>query len=468
MAEALTVNRPPAVRPAPGPTGRTRLLLEGAVVSTMLRLAPANVVINILSIAVNTTVDAYFVGRLDAPALGGLALAFPLVMLMQQMANGGMGGAVASAVARALGAGRRDEANALAIHALAGAAAMAAVFTAGFHLAGAAIYRAMGGGGGPLQAALAYSGVVFSGAAAYWLLSTLTSVVRGTGRLGFLALVFVGAEALHVGLAPALISGWGPVPGLGIAGAAAATVASFGVASLVLVGYLRSRASVLRLSLRGVRLQPALFRDILRVGAPASVNTVLNNAGLLLLTGFVARFGAPVLAGYGLAVRLEYVQMPLVFGLGACVITLVGTNVGAGQSRRAERIAWTAAGLTAALTGALGAVAALFPWLWMGLFTEDPTVLAAGASYLRIVGPVHAFLGLGLALHFAAQGAARPLWPFLAGVSRFLLATVGSWIALHGLGGGAPAMFAVVATALVVYGTMNAVALKAGAWRRTA
>lgn len=434
---------------------RTRLLLDGAIVPTLLRLAPANVAINVLSIAVNTSVDAYFVGRLDPSALGGLALAFPLVMLMQQMANSGMGGAVAAAVARALGAGRAQDANALAIHALAVAAAMATLFTVGFHLAGAAIYRAMGGAGVSLTAALAYSDVVFSGAVAYWLLSTLTSIVRGTGRLGFLALVFVAAEALHVALAPALIAGWGPLPRLGVAGAAAATVISFSVASAILVAHLRSRATLVRLSPSGVRPRWALASDILAVGGPASVGVVLNNLGLVVLTGFVARFGPAALAGYGLAVRLEYVQIPLMFGLGAGVLTMVGTNVGARQTKRAERIAWTAAALMAALTGGLGLIAALFPALWMGVFTRDAAVRAAGGAYLRIVGPLHALLGLGLGLQWAALGAGRPLWPFLAGVSRFVCATGGSWIALRWMGGDATGIFATIALGLVVFGAIN-------------
>ena len=455
MAEAMPdLPEVAPARPA-APRTRTQFLLEGAIVPTLLRLAPANVAINVLSIAVNTSVDAYFVGRLDPAALGGLALAFPLVMLMQQMANAGMGGAVASAVARALGAGRARDANALAIHALAVAAAMAALFTVGFHLAGAAIYRAMGGTGVALTAALAYSDVVFSGAAAYWVLSTLTSIVRGTGRLGFLALVFVAAEALHVALAPALIAGWGPLPRLGVAGAAAATVVSFAVASAVLLAYLRSQTGLVRLTLSGVRLRRDLLTAILAVGGPASVNVVLNNLALLVLTGFVARFGAPALAGYGLAVRIEYVQMPLVFGLGAGVLTMVGTNVGARQPRRAARIAWTAAGLTAAITGGLGLLAALFPVLWMGVFTRDATIVAAGAAYLRIVGPLHAFLGLGLGLQWAALGAGRPMWPFLAGVSRFACAAGGSWIAVGWIGGDAAGVFAAVALALVLFGAIN-------------
>src|SRR5215475_8787221 len=107
---------------------RTRRLLEGPIVSTLLRLAAPNVVVNVVLIAVTATVDAHFVGRLGADALAGISLVFPLIMLMQQMANSSMGGAIASAIARAIGADRQADASALVIHGIVVAAAMAAVF----------------------------------------------------------------------------------------------------------------------------------------------------------------------------------------------------------------------------------------------------------------------------------------------------------------------------------------------------
>ena len=110
------------VKPASPAAARTRLLLEGPIVSTLLRLAVPNLVVNVVLIAVTTSVDAHFVGRLGLDALAGLALVFPLMMLMQQMANFAMGGAIAAAIARAIGAGRREDAASLVIHGLAIAA----------------------------------------------------------------------------------------------------------------------------------------------------------------------------------------------------------------------------------------------------------------------------------------------------------------------------------------------------------
>lgn len=442
---------------------RTRLLLEAPILPTLLRLAAPNVVVMVL-FAATGTFDAYFVGWLGPEALAGVSLVFPMMMLLQTMSAGGMGGGVASAIARTLGAGRREDANTLVLHALVIALVMAAIFTTGVLWGGPALYRAMGGTGGTLEAALAYSNVVFAGALAFWLLHTLGSIVRGTGNMLLPAAVIVGAGVLHLALCPSLIFGWGPFPRLGVAGAGVSLVTSFSLGSVVLLGYLFSGRGLVRICLRGIRLRLALFWEILRVGAPGSLNTVLTNLTVVLLTGLVGPFGTFALAGYGMGARLEYLQIPLVFGLGAALVTMVGTNIGAGQWARAKRVAWTGAGLAAAVTGGMGLFGALFPRLWIGLFSAEPEVLAAGTTYLRIVGPTYGFFGLGLALYFASQGAGRLLWPLLAGFARLLIAAAGGWIAIHWLGGGLAALFAVIAVALVVYGAAVAVAIKAGAW----
>jgi Na+-driven multidrug efflux pump len=213
-----------------------------------------------------------------------------------------------------------------------------------------------------------------------------------------------------------------------------------------------------------VRLRRALFWDILRVGAPGALNTVLTNLTFVLLTGLVGPFGAAALAGYGMGARLEYLMIPLVFGLGSALVTMVGTNVGAGQVARAERVAWVGAGLAAAVTGSVGLLAAIFPGAWLGLFSTDPDVLAAGARYLTIVGPCYGFFGVGLALYFASQGAGRLAWPLIAGFSRLSIAALGGWLALH-LGAGLSGLFIAIALALVVFGTTVVAALRAGAWR---
>jgi putative MATE family efflux protein len=451
------------VAAAPAVAASTRRLLDGPIAPTLLRLAAPNVVVLAVQVAMNA-LEAYFVGWLGTEAIAGISVVFPVIMLMQTMSAGGMGGGVASAVARALGAGRRRDADALVVHALLIAVGMAGLFTAGVLGGGRALYRALGAAGGALDAALAYSNVIFAGAVLVWLFNTLGSVVRGTGNMLLPASVVVAGAPLALGLSPALIFGWGPLPRLGVAGAATAFLAYYALGTLVLLAYVLSERGLATLRVRGVRLRRTLFADILRVGAPGIVNTVQTNLTIIVLTGLAGGFGTAALGGYGMGARLEYMMIPLVFGIGAALVTMVGTNYGAGRIARARRVAWTGAIAAAALTETIGLLAALFPRAWIGLFSSDPEVLAIGAAYLHTVGPAYGFFGLGLALYFASQGAGRLLWPILAGLARLLVAAVGGWVVVHGLGGGLVSLFVVMALALVIFGTTLAVAIARGAW----
>ncbi|MBI3198450.1 MAG: MATE family efflux transporter [Rhodospirillales bacterium] len=440
-----------AVKPASPAAARMRLMLEGPIVSTLLRLAVPNLVVNVVLIAVTPSVDAHFVGQLGLDSLAGLALVFPLMMLMQQMANMAMGGAIAASIARAIGAGRREDASSLVIHALAIAAGAAALFSAVFLLAGPGIYRVMGGKGPILAAALEYSNVIFAGAIAYWMLGALTSVVRATGQVAILAYVYVGAELLHLALVPALVFGLGPLPALGITGAGLATVISLVVSATTLAWYLASGRTSVALSPHSFRFERRLFGEILRVGAPMSLAPVLNNVALATLTAYAGVLGATSLAAFGAAVRLEYLLYPLNFALGAAVLAMVGSNIGARQFARAQRIAWTAVGLSACVMASVSVLAIGGPDLWMGLFSHEPAILAAAAGYLAIVGLAYPFVAANT-LMSAFQSTRQPEWPLTAMTCRLLVVVVGGWIAIEVLQAGLVGLGLVTALGLATWG----------------
>ena len=440
----------------------TRRLLDAPIAPTLLRLAAPNVVMLVAQVAISI-LEAYYVGWLGADALAGVSVTFPLVMLMQTMSAGGMGGGVASAVARALGAGRHADASRLVTHAIVIALVLATAFTVTVLGAGRTIYHAMGARDGALAAALAYSNVIFAGAAAVWLFNTLASAVRGTGNMLLPAGIVLAGSPFLVTLSPALLFGWGPFPRLGVTGAALAVIAYYVAGMLVLAAYLVSGRSLVRLSPR-LQFERDLFAQILRVGGPSLINNVMTNLTVVLLTALVGPFGTYALAGYGMGVRLEYLLIPLVFGFGSALVTMVGTNFGAGQHARARRVAWTGALIAAGVTEVIGLAAAFFPNAWLGLFSDEPAVLAAGAAYLRVVGPAYGFFGLGLALYFASQGAGRLVWPLLAGCLRLVSAAAGGWLILQHLPGELSALFAVMALALVLFGSTLAGAVRLGAW----
>lgn len=437
---------------------RTRMILEAPILPTLFRLSVPNV-LNLLAFVGLITFDGLFVGRLGAAALAGVSLAFPWVMLMQHTAASGMGGGVSSAIARALGARRPDLADELAAHAFALALVLAALFSV-LMLAGAPfLYRWMGGQGEVLDAALAYSNAAFTGALSVCMLNLLANVARGTGNMTLPAATIVGSVLLHIIVSPMMIFGFGPIPALGPAGASWGLVTSFGAGSLVLFVYLHSRRSLVRLRFRGIQLSRERFFEILKVGIPGMINVIITNLSVVVLTGIASHLGKNVAIGYGMGARLEYILIPLAFGFGTAIVTMVGTNWGAKQPARAYQIAWIGGVTVALCCGVIGAFFATFPQLWMGLFSADDEIVRVGSSYLRIAGPMYAFYGLGMALYFAAQGFGNVLVPVAANALRLLAGAGSGLMAIEFLGSGSTGLFLSIGLAFIVYGLLNVIAL---------
>ena len=270
--------------------------------------------------------------------------------------------------------------------------------------------------------------------------------------------------ALLIPLSPIFIFGLGPLPGMGIAGGGVAVVATTALMAAILAWYILSGNSIVRF--RIARLKAAFFADILRVGGVGSLSTLQTTLTVALTTGLVgAAAGPDAVAGYGTGSRLEYLLIPLVFGLGAPMVAMVGTNIGAGQNRRALSIAMIGAALAFVACEAIGLGAAIWPRAWLGLFGDNPVMIATGANYLRFVGPTYGFFGLGLALYFASQGAGKLAWPLLAGFARLVIAVGGGWLALAATGSES-SVFVMLAVALAAYGGIIGIAVRSGVWFR--
>src|ERR1700722_12133293 len=364
----------PARSGAPAPTQAMQIratILTGPILPTLLKLALPTMTVLLTQTAVSIA-EAYYVGYLGTDALAGVALVFPVFMLMTMMSNGGLGSGVASAVARATGAGHKHDADALVLHALAIAVIVGALFTIGTGWGGPALYRALGGHSGALDAALKYSNYLFAGAIPVWIVNFQAAALRGSGNVRVPAMVTLVGALVMIPTSPILIFGFGPVPRLGIGGAGIAFGVYYGAAMLFLLRYMASGHA--GLTFRVVPLRVHLFADILKVGVPTAVNTVLTNLTVILVTGAVGLFGTTALAAYGIASRLDYVMIPILFGLCTATLTIVGVNIGAGEVARARKIAGVSAFVGLALTGGIGGIVALHPPLWLNLFSHDAEV----------------------------------------------------------------------------------------------
>jgi Na+-driven multidrug efflux pump len=292
----------------------------------------------------------------------------------------------------------------------------------------------------------------------------MASVLRGTGDMKTPGYALVLTGALQIPLTGALTLGWLGLPALGIRGPAMASVISFSLAAIWMASRLLGPHAVLKLHWPKGGFRWASFRDILKVGLIACLVVILTNGTVLIVTGLIGRAGDAAIAGYGIGSRLEYMLVPISFGIGATLTTLVGTNIGARQHARAQRLAWIGALMAGAIAAAIGLVVAIWPDLWLGLFTSDPGALASGRTYLSIVGPVYGFFGLAMALYFASQGTGEMVWPVVANLSRITIAVCGSLLALDVLGWGVRGLFLFVALGIVSFSAVLAFSTTRRAW----
>ena len=289
-------------------------LTTGPILPTLLRLALPNVLAMSMTVLVGIA-ETRYVGLLGTAPLAAMALVFPFAMLVQMMSAGAMGGGVSSAVSRALGAGDTARANTLALHAVVIGVVVGVVTSVLLIAFGAALYRALGGAGEVLAEAVRYSGVLFTGAVLIWLMNTLASILRGTGDMRVPSIVMLASAILQIALGGALGLGLGPVPRFGMVGVAVGQIVATGAGVAFLLWWLVSGRARLRLGWRGVALRAELFADILKVGALACLSPVQSVLTILIFTGLVARLGVAPLAGYGIGQRLEFLLIPISFGI---------------------------------------------------------------------------------------------------------------------------------------------------------
>ena len=407
-------------------------------------------------------VDVFWVGRLGANAVATVGLTESMLSLVFAVAMG-LSLSTTAMVARRIGEKDPEGAAVAGVQAIALGLIVSVAIGIPCLIFAPRLLQWMGASAEIVAVGGGYARICLGGSGAVLLLFLNNAIFRGAGDAAIAMRLLWVSNIINLVLDPCLIFGWGPFPRLGVAGGAVAVLAYYAVGSVALAMYLWTGRSVVRLSLHGVRFRWGLFRDILRVGAVAALITVQTNLTIAVATGLVGRFGSAAIAGFGTGSRLEYLLVPLVFGLGGPLVAMVGTNVGAGQRGRALRAAWIGAAIAAGLTELIGLWAAMVPRVWLSLFDTDPAMLDAGSRYLHVVGPFYGLFGLGMALYFASQGAGRLLWPLLANLMRLVIAAGGGWLVLRWTGN-VSHVFAALSAALTVFGLVNAAAVAGGAW----
>src|ERR1700686_3320806 len=290
-----------------------------------------------------------------------MGVRFPGVILTMTMSGGAMGGGVASAIARAIGAGDVERASTLAAHALLIGICFGLTFMLGMLIFGPSLLEMLGGRGNVLANAVGYAQIFFGGAVLPWLMNSMAGIFRGTGNMKLPSLMMLSSAVCQIILGGTLGLGLGPIPQFGMRGVAAGSLTAYAISISIMSWYLFSGRARVVPRIRGLRIQWAMFFDILRVGLISCFSPLQSVLTISIFTHMLAGFGTEILAGYGIGARLEFMLTSLAFAFGIGSVPMIGMAIGAERIARARRIAWTAGTASFLSVGAIASIIAAFP-----------------------------------------------------------------------------------------------------------
>ncbi len=415
-------------------------LLDIPPLAAVARLAAPTTLVMAVS-AVSNVVYTYFVSRLGVDAIGAISLVFPVSLLAITAMGGGIGAGATSAIARALGAGARADAATLGGQALVLALLLGWGFGIVAWIGVDPLFRVMGASGAIHDGAVVFARVLFGGVFITYVGMMLDSVMRAEGNVRVPATWATTSLLLQMAVTPLFMFrfGWGLV------GGALAMLTCQALAIVPRLLWVFGGRGVVRPVFRIGPHGLAPLREIVRVGIPAALSTSINNVGLMVLTGVVARLGAADLAAYGLGTRLDFVLMSFGYGVGAGVLTLVGLATGAARPDRVRAFVVRGTAIAGVLLSVPGLLVWWRPSLWLGIFTDDPAIHEIGTLYFRTIGPSYPFLGVSMVIAFAFQGLGRATVPLVVMVLRVVAVLVAAIVCTRTFGLGEQAVFLVIA-----------------------
>lgn len=404
-------------------------LTSGGIGMPLFYLALPIVITNLLQTAYNL-IDTFWLGRYSDGALAAISFAFPLVFLLISL---GMGFAVAGSVlvAQYTGANENEEAEYAASQVMGFSLISSVVLGVGAYFVVEEFLVLTGASDTVVSLGTEYMEVISLGLVFMFGFFTFIFLMRGYGDTITPMLVMFGSVVVNVILDPFLIFGWGPFPRLGIEGAAVATVFSRSLALVVGLFVMLQTPYGVGINLRDMLPDPSFVRRILRIGAPASVETTGRAVSVNALLFVVGMFGDPVAAGFGIGARIFSIIFLPAAAVAQGVETMTGQNIGAGEPDRVEATNNLAAHVMFLMLTAMGILTWVFAEPIVAVFTDSQEIITEGSTFLRYVAPTFGFLGIMRAYIGGIRGTGKTLTAaviavLIVGVARLLIAYVGA------------------------------------------
>ena len=422
--------------------------------------------------------DLWYIGKIGISELAGVAYIFPIYMLTSMLSNGAFGGAVSGATARAFGSKNITKAECIfrsaILIALLGAIIMMLLFFS-FSEKFLIYYKV---DKQVSLSAITYGNILLKGIFLIWLFNIIISVTRGSGNTTIPAISWLIVLFFHILFATLnfnfddrnilLTNSVSLLNGMFLF-----TSLEWSAISL-LSGYLAGIIFILGFYFFGNHSYSFKFQDIFKLrgffkliksGSLASCQSLMTISLALFCTTIIGNFGTNWTAGFGIAIRLELLLIPIIFGIGGALIAIVGANVGANKFQRAIQMTWKGTSFSVVIVGVIGLFFSIYPELWSGLFTSDLQTKVTAKAYLNLVAPFYAFFALGLGLYFVCQAFNTLFWPVVGTFLRLFYVVILTLILFYNNLASPYLLFFTMSSGLIIYGLFISLTLHFGPWK---
>ena len=445
--------------------GEQRDYTRGKLARNIVLLA-VPMVLEMLMQSVFELADAYFVGMLGPAALGAVGAGASLIILVFAIGFGlAMG--VTAMVARRIGEKDPEGAAAVAVQAIIAVVVVSIPLAVCGILFAPQMLRLIQAPASVAAVGAPYTAVLFGSNGVILLLFLINGIFRGAGDALLALKALALANALNILLDPLLIFGWGPVPAMGVTGAAVATSIGRGIGVAYQFHLLFRGRGRIRLRLRRVRILWQTMRRFLALSGPAMLQKFISTASWMAIFAFVGAFGEAAAAGYTVAVRIVVFALLPAWGMANAAATLVGQNLGAKRPDQAERAVWVTGSANMVFLGLVAVVTYLSADHLVHIFTRDVSVVAVGGSCLRTVSYTYVLLAFGLVITQAFNGAGdmwTPAW--INFFCAWLFQLPAAYVLAFPLGWGVDGVFTAIAAGQAMLAIAGVIVFRLGRWKQ--